>query len=304
MADCGRRAWLTLGALSVPLEDEASGYFCPSLDLGYPNVRENTNPRPDQDGMIDLTSLMGGRAVSATVTALAGAGATIDEVAASFAPFMVPSARPVLHYVLDRPGAAERTLTLRAAGYSWPVVGAYQRDILLQWVAADPVVRDPDTQTATAWAGSSPTNPGRLYNLTFNRIYPVGGGGPISATISSPGDIAIRPKLRFYGPITGPIALFVSTDPASSVTTTWEVQFLATYRIDAGRYVDVDTMARTAYLDDGTSALSALDWGAMSHGWPTLPVLPATTTMSLTSAGGNTTGVTQVQATWNDGYLT
>ena len=49
---------------------------------------------------------MGTRVVSADITALAGAGARIDDVADNFAPFMVPSARPVLHYVLDRPGAS------------------------------------------------------------------------------------------------------------------------------------------------------------------------------------------------------
>jgi hypothetical protein len=300
---CTRTAWLELGSLTVPLEDDDAGYFCQSLDLGYPDVREVVANRPDQDGIDDRTSLMGGRTVTASITALAGAGARIDQVAASFAPFMVPAARPVLHYVLDRPGAAERTLTLRAAGFSWPIVGAFERDIQLQWVAADPVARDPTVNTATAWSGSS-SSPGRLYNLTFNRLYPVGGGGPVSAIISSPGDVAVRPLLRIYGPITGPVVNFTTTDPTSGATTTWSVQFLADYRIDAGHFVDVDTSARTAYLDDGTSALSALDWGAISQGWPALPVLPATSTMSLTSLGGNTTGVTQVVATWSDGYLT
>jgi hypothetical protein len=303
MTTCSRTAWLTLGALSVPLEDDAAGYFCNSLDLGYPEVRATVNYRPDQDGTDDRTHLMGARTVTASIVALAGAGARIDEVAASFAPFMVPSARPVLHYVLDRPGAAERVLTLRAAGYSWPVVGAFERDIMLQWVAPDPVVRDATAQTATAWSGANPGNPGRLYNLVFPRVYPVGGGGPISATISSPGDIVVQPLLRIYGPITGPVVNFSSTDTVSGLTTTWAVQFLAAYRIDAGHYVEVDTAARTVHLDGQTSALSAIDWDAMSHGWPQLPVLPDTTTMSLTSLGGNTTGVTQVVAIWSDGYL-
>lgn len=301
---CVRSAWLTLGTLSVPLEDDTAGYFCQSLDLGYPDVREVVNNRPGMDGIDDRTTLMGGRTVTAEITALAGAGARIDAVAASFAPFMTPAVRPVLHYVLDRPGAAERTLTLRAAGYSWPIVGADERDIQLQWVAADPVIRDPTLQTATAWSGAHPGNPGRLYNLTFNRLYPVGGGGPIPGTIESPGDVAVRPRLRIYGPITGPVVNFAMSDPVAGSSSA-AVYFLAGYRIDAGHFVDVDTAAKTAYVDDDPTqpALSALDWSQMGAGWPVLPVLPATTQMTLTALGGNTTGVTQVQATWQDGYL-
>jgi hypothetical protein len=36
--------------------------------------------------------------------------------------------------------------------------------------------------------------------------------------------------------------------------------------------------------------------------WPTLPVSPARTDMSLTGSG-NMTGITQCQAIWQDGYL-
>ena len=266
---CTRTAWLTLGSLTLPLEDDDAGYFCQSLDLGYPDVRAVVNNKPGQHGIDDRTSLMGGRTVTANITALAGAGAVIDEVATSFAPFMVPSARPVLHYVLDRPGAAERTLTLRGSGYSWPIVGADQRDIQLQWIAADPVVRDPTVQTATAWSGSS-DSPGRQYNLTFNRIYPVGGGDPTTGIIQSPGDVRVRPLLRVYGPITGAQVIFTTTDASL-----FGVYFMSEYRIDAGHFVDVDTAAHSVMLDGTTSALSALDWRLMGQGWPVLPVLPA-----------------------------
>src|SRR5215475_9017960 len=107
---CVRKAWLVLGGSTVQLEDQSKGYFCTSLDLGYPNVREVVNNRPDQDGADDRTRLMGPRAVSADITAIRSVPAQVDAVASMFAPYMVPSARPVLHYVLDRPGVAERTL--------------------------------------------------------------------------------------------------------------------------------------------------------------------------------------------------
>jgi hypothetical protein len=298
-APCARSAWLDLygdGTVTLPLENVAGGWFCSVLDLGYPEVREVIANRPDTNGAIDRTSLMGARLITAEVKAELGAGARIDDVADNFAPFMVPAARPVLHYVLDRPGAAERTFTLRAVSYAWKVDSPVERDIQLQWKSADPVARDPHTQTVTALAGST-GGTGRTYPLVYARTYPTGGGAPSSGTIISPGDVAVQPLVNVYGPITGPVVTFTpSSGPVSRVA------FVASYRIDAGHYVAVDTVNKTAYLDgpDGTSVLAWLDW--FNTTWPVLPVAPASTTMGLT--GASTTGSSQAQAVWRDGYLT
>jgi hypothetical protein len=293
---CVRQAWLTLGSLTIQLENIAGGWFCSNLDLGYPEVREVMQNRPDTDGAVDRTSLMGARIVTAEIHALAGAGARIDDVADNFAPFMVPSARPVLHYILDRPGTAERTISLRPSGYSWAVNDPAQRQIQLQWKAADPTVRDPNVQTAYAYTGT-PAGNGRTYPLSFNRAYPASGGSPSSGTLSTNGDLPIRPLLYVYGPATGPVVTFTpSTGPVSKVA------FVSSFRIDAGHYVLVDTVNKTALLDGlrGQSELAWLDWYNTS--WPVLPIAPATTTMAMT--GSSTSGATQTQATWQDGYLT
>jgi hypothetical protein len=205
-----------------------------------------------------------------------------------------------LHYVLDRAGVAERTLTLRASGYSWPIVGANQRDIQLQWVAADPVARDPNTQTVTAWPGASSAQ-GRTYPLTFNRTYPAGGAGPAAGTISSPGDVAVRPLLRIYGPITGAQVTILPVLGGQG-DANYRVWLLGGYIIDAGHWVDIDTAARTAYRDsDHTQpVLNQIDW--VNTAWPALRPNPQT--WQLTMTGGNTTGASQVQAIFNDGYLT
>jgi hypothetical protein len=296
MAACVRQAWLVLGAQTVALENTAGGWSCEQLDLGYPAVREVKNNRPDTDGIDDRTTLMGERAVSANVHAVAAGGVSIDAVAAQFAPFMVPSARPVLHYVLDRPGAPERTMTVRAAGYAWPIAGPIERQIHLQWIAADPVARDPTQRSAVAFAGSS-TGAGRGYNLTFLRTYPTGGGSSSSATITSAGDVAVRPLLRIYGPVTAPTVTFT---PAAGLVT-----FLPTMVVSGGHYLEVDCAQRSAYLDgDRTqNVLTQMDWATMNAqgGWP---LIPPQTTVTMAMTGQSTGGLTQTQATWNDGYLT
>jgi len=298
MAACVRTAWLTLGSLTVYLENTDAGWFCSELNLPLPDVREVVTARPDQDGVDDRTSLWGGRVVTANITAAAPT-ARIDDVADSFAPFMVPTARPVLHWILDRPGTAERTLTVRGSGYDWPIVGADERNISLQWLAADPVARDPVTKIVTSWSGSQGTQ-GRAYPLTFNRTYPTSGGGQMSGTISSAGEIPVRPLLRVYGPITGPDIQFTQSNPSGS----YRVVFQPGYVIDAGHWVDVDCARRTALRDSDVAQPVAAQINWINTTWPVIAVSPSSTVMALFAASGNTTAVTQVQAIWQDGFLT
>jgi hypothetical protein len=293
---CVRRAWLTLGSSDlVALEDRAAGYFCSELVLASPDVREVKSNRPDMDGIDDRTQFAGGRVVSAKVDALAGAGARVDEVAASFGRYMVPSARPYLHYVLDRDDNPERVVgPLRGVAAGWPIVGDNKREIQLQWIAADPVAYDPASYLATAWAGSAVTV-GRQYPLTFDRTYAAGpGGSKVDAVFNVHGDYPAQPVVRVYGPITSAVVTF------DTPSDHYVIPFAHGFRIDAGTHVTVDTKAHAAYLGDDPTAsvLSSLDWSRLV--WP---VLPSGNTVTMSVSGENTTGLAQAQATWNEGYL-
>jgi len=268
---CGRQAWLELDGESLAFQDETGGWFCTSLDIAFPAVREIMTSRPDNTGMTDRTQYFGSRVITAQIEALTGAGAQIDAVAARFAPFMDPARRPQLFYVLDRPGQPQRTLTVRPAGFSWPIQGPYQRSIQLQFVAADPVAYDPTVQTATC-----------------------GPGAP--ATITTAGVLAVRPLITVTGPVTGPT---VTITPASG--TAWVLAFLSTYTIPAGHHVDIDTDNRTVVYDSNPAQprLSSLDWTRTS--WQ---AIPAATTATITLTGTATSGATQARASWQDGYLT
>jgi hypothetical protein len=292
---CNRDAWLDLygdGTVELSLEDPSKGYFCTELDLGSPAIREVVANKPDMDGVDDRTKYYGSRAISASITALAGAGARIDAVAASFAPYMAASARPRLHYVLDRPGLPERIINLRPANYAWPIIGPYQRDIQLQWVAPDPMSYDAILQSAVAYAGS-PGN-GRQYNLGFNRVYPSGGSGSSTAQTTPQGDVAVRPVLTLYGPISGATITYQTGTQLGRF-----FSFLASLIIGAGQWVVIDCAARTVKLNDGTSLMGRVDW-ATTKAWP---VLPPKLTTTWTVYGTNTSGVTQLQIAWQDAYL-
>jgi hypothetical protein len=298
MAACVRAAWLELGSNILQLEDSSKGYFCESLDLGYPAVRDVTSNRPDQMGIDDRTSLFGARVITADIKALAGAGAQIDDVASDFGPFMNPASRPILHYVLDRPGYPERTVVVRASGYQWEVAGPSVREIHLSWVAADPIMRDATIKTATAWAGSGSVG-GRLYNLTFNRGYAAGGSSPTLAPISPAGDVGVRPLFRIYGPATTPQIIWYLYNPFGQ---NGSIRMVAGYQVFANHYLEIDSATKTAYVDGDVNqpAMASIDW--QNTAWPLIGPAPGYATMQL--AATSTSAITQVQAIWRDGYLT
>ena len=296
---CIRSAWLVLGSSTMLLEDVTKGYFCQSLDIGYPAVREVVSNRPDMNGVDDRTQYMGSRVITADIMALTGAGAQIDAVAVAFGPFMNPAARPVLHYVLDRPGHPERQITVRGADFGWPLVGGNQRGIHLGFVAAEPIMRDPNMQTSTAWAGTGSPG-GRTYNLTFARQYPAGGSSPTRAEIHPGGDVGVRPTFRIYGPITSPAVAWTTYTSGPSVS--GYVRMVAGYQVAANHWLDLDSAQKTAYVDgDHTQpAMASIDW--QNTAWPLFGPAPDYGAFGL--QGTSTSTTTQVQATWRDGYLT
>jgi hypothetical protein len=294
---CIRSAWLSLpDGRTIGLEGQ--GYWCTKLDLGSPVVREVVNNRPDNTGTIDQTRYMGSRVVSADITTLSTAGGRIDEVASAFGPFMDPSARPTLHYVLDRADNPERAVVLRGSAYSWPIAGPIERDIQLQWVAPDPMALDPTEQVATSWA--DPGRPGRAYDLVFPRAYPSGGGGALTARVITVGDVPVRPTLRIFGPITGTIRVRFQPDSGGPFAGWPQVIFLSTFSVNAGHYVSVDCDAHTAFMDDDPtqSVLSSVDW--YNTVWPVLQPGDAYT---LTLTGNGAVVSTQVAASWHDRYF-
>ena len=291
-----RTARLVLGSLSVPLDDPDGGWICTELDLGYPDVRAVTNPNPVAHGIVDRSKFFGGgRTVTAKIMAYPGR-LTLDQAVAQFAPFMDVEARPTLHYTTDG-DTTERVLTLRTTAWSAPMGAPPERPFQLSWIAPDPIAQDANAQLATAWSGAGGT--GRTYNLTFNRTYPTGSTKPVSGTIQPHGDVAVLPLLRIYGPIQGAWVQFATNIQPSAA---YYVKFLPTFRIDATHRVEVDCAAHTAFLDGDVTqnVLGQLDWTQTV--WPILPPAPDYTYMTL--SGTNTSDTTQVQASWNDRYLT
>jgi hypothetical protein len=299
-----RSAWLTFadGTGILALDDFAAGYACLELDLGFPDVRDVVNNRPDQNGVDDRTSLVGSRVVTASMVAFGGT-LNADQAVRLFAPYLDPSIRPQLHYLVG--DGIERILTLRATKTASVLDSKPTRAFQLSWVAPDPTAYGGVVNTVTAWAGSS-TASGRAYDLSFDRTYPTGGGTPVTGRIRPRGDLGVAPLLRIYGPITAPRVYF-AIHPAAATQVNAYVQFVTGFVLGVNEWVDVDTNAKTAYRqsDPTQSVFSSINFA--STVWPVLPPNPTGagipyTDMSLLGSGAMS-GTTQVQAMWRDAYL-
>ena len=294
---CRRRAWLVLGDREMPLEDLQAGYALTELEIGWPEVREVVSNAPDAMGVDDRTSLFGARLVTAAITVWDDRR-TMDDIARAFGPYLVPSVRPELHWLLDTPENqyAERMLTLRASAFSAPIRGGRWRDLLLAWSAPDPVIRDPAIRSTEA-RPSSTVNIGRRYDLIPPRVYPSGaGGGGLQGRIVTMGDLPVLPLIRLYGPASGPSIHFASTALAGSLT----FIFKSSYRLDATQWVDVDCDRHTVTDWQGRRQESQVNWN--STRWPMAPAGGVVTIITMTGAGAD--HITQAQILWRDGYLT
>lgn len=294
-----RSAWLVLGDMMRPLDDLVGGWVCTELDLGGADVRDVTNSAPDRHGIDDRTQFLGGRVVTASITAVPDGRVPLDDIVQGFGPYMDPAARPELHFRTMSADGLERVLTLRASAWSAPMGVPISREFQLSWVAPDPIIRSAQVNTETAWSGSSVVG-GRAYDLSFDRSYPPDSGGPVTGSIVTKGSLRVAPLLRIYGPISDPQVWLFPLSGHGDVY--WLIQFQSGYRIDAGHFVELDCDKRTIYFDGDTdqNQLGLLDW-VRSVVWPELPVAPDSTAMAL--QGTNTAGSTQVQAIWQDRYL-
>jgi hypothetical protein len=77
---------------------------------------------------------------------------------------------------------------------------------------------------------------------------------------------------------------------------------VAGYQVLANHYLDLDSATKSAYVDgDRTQpAMASIDW--QNTAWPLIG--PAPDYGEFAIQGSSTSGNTQCQATWRDGYLT
>jgi hypothetical protein len=277
---------------SLDLLSDQQGFRVGTLDLGYPDVRDDADLRPDQHGTIDYTRLFGARAVTIAGFLVPSPAGSRQLAWHALAPFLDPGARVTLTYRVDA-DAVVKTMTLRpaqaSATFDNPTVSPAQ----VGFKAADPLAYDANVQTAITWI-TAPGGAGRAYPLTFNRVYPPGGTAATYAT--NHGELTAYPLLRIYGPVGGPsVAEIIGANPAI------QLSFPSSFIVNAGDRVDIDCRRRTALLN-GNPAQNVFGSLVFNQAgvWPSLP--PGVLT-NWTMGGSGYSNQTQTVITWADAYL-
>ena len=192
-----RSAWLTYadGTGRLDLDDDAAGYRCLELDLGWPNIRDVTNNKPDAAGTDDRTRLFGSRAITASMMAFPGGTLNADEIVAKFRPLHATErpATVALHHrcrsrrtVDDAPGREALSADERSGDPTVPVVvGGTGPDAVRACLVTSPHI--------------------------LPRIDAIGQMGQ-TYSVHVNGDLPAWPIYSFYGPVTRP-GVQVSTSP-------------------------------------------------------------------------------------------
>jgi hypothetical protein len=265
---------------TLDLMDQNNGIRVDSLDVAFPEVRDVVAALPTRDGDYDTTWLFGPRTVTVTGSVLRSTNQGSRAAAlAALAGWARPRIRPRLVYSLD--GDPPTWLSLRGSKLSGPHSNPTATAFQVSWVAPDPIARGLTQNTVTL--SPAVTIGGRAYNLTFPRTYPAGGatGG---GTAHNAGTYGAWPLVRFYGPCTAPVLRWISPPPAAETSFgQGNITFTSACVVNAGDYLEVDTLAQTALTNGagGASRFNQLDfsqtvWAPLYPGDTQLQFAPAT----------------------------
>jgi hypothetical protein len=268
------------GGAQLNLMDPTAGYVIEQVDLGYPDIRENANPRANADGLLDFTKFRGARVVSIVGSVVPSSKGSRSKALDAFAPYLDPATRNFL-YVQTDTDVPLRYVNIRASAFSAPFNHPSLSAFSIAWKAPDPLIYDSTQKTLLA---------GRPYDLTFDRLYPPPSQRAATDTLQAENDgtVAARPVIGVHGPAS---AIVVG---ASS----FQIALASGYALGTGDLLSIDCNARTVTLN-GLDAYGACGWHP-SGVWPSFP--PGGTTALALSASGIGTN-TALGVSWNDPYL-
>lgn len=155
---------------------KANGYMV-KYDLGFPTPRVDAEARTNADGDVDETRWHGPRNVSLTIGLRGSDGCepalthrSCAELRDAVMAYMKPNARPVL--VIQEPHDDKlRRLVLSPRAGGTPIVHHRFNTTQVQWSAPHGVIESYEP-TIVSLVPSGADEPGREYDLEFDRVYP------------------------------------------------------------------------------------------------------------------------------------
>lgn len=280
---------LEAAGLTPLLLDPSVGVHLAAIDMGDAATREVAQDATDADGTIDTTAYIGARAVTLRLSLFPDTGSAWA-LRQALRAFTHPRLRPTL-FITAAADAPEQQITLRRSQYT-DIMDAGQGDsasIVAQWIAPLGIVESAALNVSSIFAAGGATS-GRAYSLIPSRVYPASAALGTGVVVNA-GNADSYPLLRLYGPMTEPI---ITNDTQGK-----SLAFVGV-TLTAGEFLEIDTRAKTIYLNGDTSAsrysklsFPASSWFTLSPGENELRLHPAT----------YTTAVTLIEVTWRDAWL-
>ena len=246
------------------------GFVPQKFDGGFPEIRSVDDKRPASNGTFDFTEFFGARAVNLQLTlapeVATEANLTDQKLEDRLKIWMDPSRRTYL-YIRTNPLDDYRRILLRSANASGQinlVTKTEFRAVSLAWKGIDGVFESADLQTDVLNPGAA-TELGRTYDQAYDKAY-AASDTIGSKTIYNYGTAPTFPRIRIYGPVTGP--------RIENATTGDKLEFLAAYALVAGEFLDIDFREGTVYLngDPTNSRYDKIDFaGGLSDWWTLIP---------------------------------
>lgn len=215
-----------------------NGFVPQSLNFGFPEIRENVDKRPANNGTDDYTEFFGASAVQIVIALEASQmqlPASERKLEDTLKRWLNPLRRS--HLVYRQRGEIDwRMAYVRGSG------GARQLQLArTRWGEVSMTFRVPkgihqSYELLEMPLPFSATELGRAYNLTYDRVYPA--ANPVGVVeIDNQGNVEASPIARIYGPC--------SNFRLENINTGESLKFKSTFALLAGEFLVVD-------FDEGT----------------------------------------------------
>ena len=256
-------------------------------DLGFPEVRKVVDDKANQHGAFDNSMYFGSRAVTADVLVKQGALISFAQALDMVATFTRPDINITLTYNLGA-GHVDRMMYLKAAGASGKATSFSNREMQLQFTAADPFCYATAATTGSLLPDSFALS-GRSYDEVYDKTYPAGTGSNYTATVTS--SVSAQPVITVYGP--------VASDLVIGNYSSGKLMSFTTLVLALGEFVIIDMKNRTALVGGtwGSNAYGSIEWSG-SEWWELNPG------QNLVYYGGAVSAGAYATISWNVRFLT
>jgi hypothetical protein len=298
---------LTVANLLDLMDYDANGLIIDTVDLGFPDIREDMAVIPDADGEWDFTRFFGARGISLSGTLVDSSRGTRMMALRALGPFLSVPARPSLIYSFNTDDDIAY-MRLRVAGYSGAITNPVITKFQVQYKATQPPVGySLTTQSVRVIPGSlyafgriytepQPQDPGGPGVITAtsgwepDRHYPDMGGAQHALAVNA-GDASTWPFILITGYCVGPA---VYND-----TTGLGFAMAPSFVLNSGETLVVDMRDRQVYLGTPDASRYAQVNFASSAWWS---LQPGENDVRFTpNTAGDDASATVV---WQNAYLT